>query len=185
MDLKIGITQTEKLRVCQDSDCQKDHAYQLFPPETVCFVDESFDKRLINEKARSRQIFLTILWNIQFFSRQGLTFWGNNNEIVNGILNNWWNWVQSLTLELFLGWRKSEKSTLIMTHNNIKADTLVTVIKGVSIRLNIPISNARGQCYDGPENMCCIENCVFDRVLSAIIWKWLVGKFFIGKLALH
>ena len=43
--------------------------------------------------------------------------------------------------------------------NNIKADTLVTVIKGVSIRLNIPISNARGQCYDGPENMRCIENC--------------------------
>ena len=61
MDLKIGITQTEKLRECQDSDCQKDHVYQLFPPETVCFVDESFDKRRINEKVRSRQIFLTIL----------------------------------------------------------------------------------------------------------------------------
>ena len=45
----------------QDSDCQKDHVYQLFPPETVCFVDESFDKRLNNEEARNRKIFLTIL----------------------------------------------------------------------------------------------------------------------------
>ena len=82
MDLEIGITQTEKLRVYQDSNCQKDHVYQLFPPETVCFVAESFDKRLINEKARNSQIFLTILWNIQFLSRQGLAFWGNNNEII-------------------------------------------------------------------------------------------------------
>ena len=54
----------------QDSDCQKDHVYQLFPPETVCFVDESFDKRLNNEKARNRKIFFnyTLKYAISFSS---------------------------------------------------------------------------------------------------------------------
>ena len=34
--------------------------------------------------------------------------------------------------------------------DNIKGeDTLVTVIKDVLIKLNIPLRNARGQCYDG------------------------------------
>ena len=42
--------------------------------------------------------------------------------------------------------------------DNIKAGTLVTVIKDVLIRLNIPLSNVHGQCYDGVENMCGIKN---------------------------
>ena len=64
----------------EESHCHKDYVNQLSPPETVCYVDESFDETLICEKARNRQIFLTILWNIQFLSRQGLAFRGNNNE---------------------------------------------------------------------------------------------------------
>ena len=50
--------------------------------------------------------------------------------------------------------------------DNIKADTLVTVIKDVLIRLNIPLPNARGQCYDGPKNMCGIKNGVSNKILS-------------------
>ena len=36
--------------------------------------------KLICEKARNKQIFLTLLRNIRFLSHQGLAFWGNNNE---------------------------------------------------------------------------------------------------------
>ena len=50
--------------------------------------------------------------------------------------------------------------------NNIKADTLVTVIKDVLIRLNIPLSNARGQCYNGANNMYGIKNGVSNKILS-------------------
>ena len=64
----------------EESHCDKDLVNQLSPPETVCYVDESFDETLISEKARNRQIFLTILRNIRFLSRQGLSFFGNNNE---------------------------------------------------------------------------------------------------------
>ena len=64
----------------EESDCHKDYVNQLSPPETVCYVDESFDETLISKKARNTQIFLTILRNIQFLSRQGLAFQGNNNE---------------------------------------------------------------------------------------------------------
>ena len=63
-----------------ESDCHKDNANQLSPPETVFYVDESFDETPICEKARNKQIFLAILRNIQFLSRQGLAFRGNNNE---------------------------------------------------------------------------------------------------------
>ena len=70
----------ENFRVHEESDCHKDYVNELSLPETVCCVDESFDETLICEKARNRQIFLAILRNIQFLSRQGLAFWGNNNE---------------------------------------------------------------------------------------------------------
>ena len=58
----------------KESDCHEDHVNQLSLPETVCYVDESFDERLICEK------FLTIVQNTQLLSRQGLAFRGNNNE---------------------------------------------------------------------------------------------------------
>ena len=34
------------------------------------------------------------------------------------------------------------------------------------IRLNIPLSNARGQCYNGAKNMFGIKNGVSNKVLS-------------------
>ena len=36
---------------------------------------------MICEKARNRQMFLTILGNMQLLSRQGLVFQKNNNEV--------------------------------------------------------------------------------------------------------
>ena len=36
---------------------------------------------------------------------------------------------------------------------NIAADTLVAVICDVLIRMNLSITNCRGQCYDGASNM--------------------------------
>ena len=35
---------------------------------------------------------------------------------------------------------------------NIAADTLVAVIRDMLIRMNLPITNCRGQCYDGESN---------------------------------
>ena len=54
--------------------------------------------------------------------------------------------------------------------DNIKADTLVTVIKDVLIRLNIPLSNARDQCYDGAKNM---YGSVSNKILSEGIFHTL------------
>ena len=71
---------TENFRVHEECDCHKDYVNQLSRCETVCYFDESFDETLICEKARFKQIFLTILQNIHFFSRQVLVFRGNNNE---------------------------------------------------------------------------------------------------------
>ena len=50
--------------------------------------------------------------------------------------------------------------------DNIKADTPVTVIKNVLIRLNIPLSNACAQCFDGAKKMCGIKNSVSNKILS-------------------
>ena len=54
----------------------------------------------------------------------------------------------------------------IYNADNIKVDALVIVIKDVLIRLNIPLSNARGQCYDSAKNMCGIKNGVSNKILS-------------------
>ena len=37
---------TENFRVHEKSHCHKDYVNQLSPPETVCYVDESFDETL-------------------------------------------------------------------------------------------------------------------------------------------
>ena len=50
--------------------------------------------------------------------------------------------------------------------DNIKADALATVIKDVLIRLDIPLSNARGQCYDGAKNIYGIKNGFSNKILS-------------------
>ena len=71
---------TENFSVYEESDCHKDYVIQLSPPETICYVDESFDETLICEKSRNRQIFLIILRNIQFLSSRCLAFRRKNNK---------------------------------------------------------------------------------------------------------
>ena len=58
--------------------------------------------------------------------------------------------------------------TLLEVYNvdNIKADTPVTVIKNVLIRLNIPLSIACAQCYDGAQKMCGMKNGASNKILS-------------------
>ena len=59
------------------------------------------------------------------------------------------------------GFNTHEDFIGIYNVDNIKADTLATVIKGVLIRLNIPLSNARGQCYDGAKNIRGVSHIFF------------------------
>lgn len=42
--------------------------------------------------------------------------------------------------------------------NNTTADTIVNVIKDVLLRMNLRISDSRGQCYDGDATMSGAEN---------------------------
>ena len=49
---------------------------------------------------------------------------------------------------------------------NIKSDTLVTVLKDILIRLNIPLSNCCGQCYDGASIMTGIKRAVAAPIQS-------------------
>ena len=218
----------ENFRVLEESGCHKDYVNQLSPSETVCYVDESFDETLICKKASNRQIFLTILRNIQFISRQGLAFRENNNQRnfeqliklsakVDSRIPSWMekkrekylhhdtqNEIIRLMASIILRDKakntndsifysimtdettdRSNKEQFIIcfrwvdkgfdTHgdfiginnvDNIKEDSLVTVIKDGLIRLNIPLSNARGQCYDGAKNMCGIKNGVSNKILS-------------------
>ena len=44
-------------------------------------VGEQMSDSLVNEKAKNRQMFLTILQNIQFLARQGLAFRGNEDQV--------------------------------------------------------------------------------------------------------
>ncbi len=48
---------------------------------------------------------------------------------------------------------------------NIKADTIVSVLKDVLVRLNLDLSRCRGQCYDGSSNMAGARNGVKTQIL--------------------
>ena len=48
---------------------------------------------------------------------------------------------------------------------NVKSDILVTVLKYI-LRLNIPLSNCRGQCYDGASNKTVIKHGVAAQIQS-------------------
>ena len=41
---------------------------------------------------------------------------------------------------------------------SITSDSIVSVVKDILIRLNLSLSKARGQCYDGASNMSGIRN---------------------------
>ncbi len=48
---------------------------------------------------------------------------------------------------------------------NIKADTIVSVLKDVLVRLNLDLSRCHGQCYDGGSNMAGARNGVETQIL--------------------
>ena len=49
--------------------------------------------------------------------------------------------------------------------HNIKADTIVSVVKDVLLRFNLDFSRCRGQCYDGASNMAGSRNGVKCQLL--------------------
>ena len=53
-------------------------------------------------------------------------------------------------------------------HNvqSIRADVLVATLKDTMLHLNLPISNCRGQCYDGAANMCGARRGVASQISS-------------------
>ena len=47
-----------------------------------------------------------------------------------------------------------------------KSDTIVHILKDTLIRMNLPITNCRGQCYDGAANMAGHRNGVAAQILA-------------------
>lgn len=64
-----------------------------------------------------------------------------------------------------IGFDVHENFIGIYNLDKIKAETLFTVVKNVFIKLNLPSLNARGQCYDGTNNMCVIKSGVSNEIL--------------------
>ena len=62
------------------SDCHKDYKKLLDTAEDEVDVGEQMSDSLVNEKAKNRQMFLTILQNVQFLARQGLAFRGKEDQ---------------------------------------------------------------------------------------------------------
>lgn len=58
---------TKTLRTHEYSDCRKDCRNLTNLSETNQNLDESFVEASVNEKLKKRQVFVTILKNIQFF----------------------------------------------------------------------------------------------------------------------
>ena len=50
--------------------------------------------------------------------------------------------------------------------DSIEADNLVATLKDTLLRMNLPIGNCRGQCYDGASNMCGIRKGVATQIRS-------------------
>ena len=48
--------------------------------------------------------------------------------------------------------------------DSIKSDTIVQVLKDTLVRLNLPVTNCRGQCYDGTANMAGVRNDVAKQI---------------------
>lgn len=47
---------------------------------------------------------------------------------------------------------------------SIESDVLVSIVKDTLVRLNLPLSKVRGQCYDGASNMSGIKNGVATQI---------------------
>ena len=47
---------------------------------------------------------------------------------------------------------------------SIKSDNIVDVLKDTTLHLNLPMSNYRGQCYNGAANMAGVRNGVATQI---------------------
>ena len=62
---------------------------------------------------------------------------------------------------------------------NIKSDILVTVLKDILIKLNIPLSNCLGQCYDGASNIAGTKRGVTTQIQSGSALAFLTHCFMV------
>ena len=50
--------------------------------------------------------------------------------------------------------------------NNIQLNTIVGILNDILLRINLTLSNCRGQCYDGASNMADSRSCVSTQLSS-------------------
>ena len=60
----------------------------------------------------------------------------------------------------------SEDFVSVYVVESTKSDTIVQILKDTMIRMNLPITNCRGQCYDGAANMAGHRNGVAAQILA-------------------
>ena len=102
----------------ETSDCHKDYKKLLDMADDEVDVGEQISDSLVNEKAKNRQMFLTILQNMQFLARQGLAFRGNEDQ---GNFDQLINLAQKLILESPAGLDKKRNKYL---HNDSQNEIL-------------------------------------------------------------
>ena len=70
-----------------------------------------------------------------------------------------------------------EGSIGIHAVDNIKPDILVNALKDTLIRLNIPLTNCCGQCYDDASNMTEIKRDVAKQIQSESALAFLTHRY--------
>ena len=147
---------------------------------------------------------LTILRNIQYLGRQGLAFRGNAEEgnfdqlmqlsakidprvkninqspyysIMADEVTDSSNIEQLVLCFRWIELHVHEDYVGIHAIENIKSGTILAVIKDVLKRFNIPLSNCRGQCYDGASNMTGHKKGVSTQILEESPFAFLTHCF--------
>ena len=78
---------------------------------------------------------------------------------------------QQFTVDLKIRWidqdlKEHEDFIGLYQVNSITADCLLSSIKDVLFRMNLILSNCRGQCYDSASNMGSSRNSVAKKILE-------------------
>ena len=70
----------EKFKIHKEIDCHDEVKQMEILAATTEPIDEQLNTKLAGQKRNNRQIFLKILENLRFLSRQGLPMLGDNNN---------------------------------------------------------------------------------------------------------
>ena len=70
----------EKFQIHEGSDCHNEAKQMRILAATTESIDEESNSKLADQKRNNRQIFLKILENLRFLSRQGLPMLGDSNN---------------------------------------------------------------------------------------------------------